>query len=390
MNYVLYQIAIILLTVLKQNKHSALIGLLLFTLYFGASYPAGYDWIGYFANYNCLTNNQCSDAEGISFEIGFNIITYIFGSIGGYQAIIFTTAIINGVSIFLFSKNFKNLTFPFFLLSGIVAWPLYTEAIRQSIALSIILLGMNSFFQNKKIRFTLFVLTASAFHISALTCLAFNVFHIKSKPLNTALLLLGLAFPVLIFSASNSPIIIDQILATNSTLFSKLAFYLASENYKPNIVIGLGIIPDISLVIALFFIYKKTSNSTSKTLAFKGAIFYIVVAMIIGRSMPVLTRFAWYGIPFLIISLAPAFKGSQYIKTNNSLKRYNLEKVLILVFVAGQIIRPFTIEHSRLGIIDQNTIFTRINYLSDKQLEYYAKSKCGILHDINLGYLCTY
>ncbi|WP_193750203.1 EpsG family protein, partial [Pantoea ananatis] len=140
MIYFIYFIVTLLISLLGNRKSARVTCLIITLLVFCFSYPAGNDWIGYFQNYDCLQNNHC-DNNVPQFEPGFNLIVYVFGNLGflGYNVVI---AIFNIYCLDKFSKQFENKAFIYFSMLSFMYWMLYLEAIRQSIAISLLLLAI--------------------------------------------------------------------------------------------------------------------------------------------------------------------------------------------------------------------------------------------------------
>jgi hypothetical protein len=62
---------------------------------------------------------------------------------------------------------------------------------------------------------------------------------------------------------------------------------------------------------------------------------------------------------------------------------------MIYLFLIAQAARPMLYEHSRYGIMNQETIFQAANYLNDEGLYIKAQKKCAVLHEMGLEFLCS-
>ncbi|EFK4375396.1 O4 family O-antigen polymerase, partial [Escherichia coli] len=108
------------------------------------TYPSGGDWIGYFLHYDCMVNEQCNNGF-IMFEPGYELIVSLFGYLG-FQTIIIFIAAVNVILILNFAKHFENGSFVIVAIMCMFLWSVYVEAIRQALALSIVIFGIHSLF----------------------------------------------------------------------------------------------------------------------------------------------------------------------------------------------------------------------------------------------------
>lgn len=361
-------------------------------LVFIFSYPSGGDWIGYFLNYNCLINSICT-INTPTFEPGFNGFVLLFGNLGflGYNAIIVA---FNVYAISRFSKLFENSSFIFFSLLSFFFWVIYVEAIRQSIAISLLLIAIPYLFKHQRVKFALLIILATLFHTTAIIALLFVIPTISvrlSKLSSFALVCLStvfLAIPVLVLN------FVYMILQPGSLAQQKLSFYLSSDAYQPQFSAGVGTIFDF---ILLFIVIKTYTNiikysqnrPSSLSIIIPGVVLYFSFSIIIGKMMPVMTRIGWYGVPFLVILVSANISNSIYLNKISYSVRTPLIKVLLYIFLISQIARPLLYDHSRYGILNQTTIFQEVDFLDDRGLLTKAEDKCHILHQMGLTFLCS-
>ncbi len=105
--YFTFVFLMLFLTFIENSyKKAIFLSFFLFFLFLGFSYPSGYDFVGYFTNYNCLVNHTCNSDNLIKFESGYNLLVLIFGQLG-YQLTIVAIAIFNVVCVFKFIQKNK-------------------------------------------------------------------------------------------------------------------------------------------------------------------------------------------------------------------------------------------------------------------------------------------
>lgn len=393
MIYFSYFTVIGFLSLFKLDRYTGMICACLTFLCFSLSYPSGGDWIGYFENYNCLVNEICIDGSP-DFEFGFNFFVNVFGQFG---FLIYNCVIVafNVYCLNKFSRLFQNRAFVYFSILSFMFWMIYVEAIRQSIAISFLILALPYLFQKKVLKYSCLIIIASCFHTTALVCFLFILPCISlrfSKLSLYSAVSLSLAFLIVPFVMLNA---LYSVLQPGSLAQQKLSYYLESEAYRPQFSAGVGTVFDFILIIIITLTVVKIKKISQyreiKNLNFvlPGVVLYISFSIIIGKMMPVMTRIGWYGIPFLIILLNANISNSVFFDKLLTSARIPLRKTLIYLFLISQISRPVLYEHSRYGIINQVTIFQQMDYLDDKGLLIKAKEKCQVLHGMGLQYLCS-
>ncbi|WP_342656741.1 EpsG family protein [Pantoea sp. RSPAM1] len=393
MIYFTYFAITLVFSLFRHKKSERITCLIITLLVFCFSYPAGGDWIGYLLNYDCIQNSQC-DENTPSFEPGFNLIVYIFGNLGfiGYNIII---VLFNVYCLDKFSKQFENKAFIYFSMLTFMYWMLYVEAIRQSIAVSLLLLAIPFLFKRKILNYIILVLLASTIHTTAIICLIFILPVISprlSRLSSISTLAVSLAFlfiPFIILKIAFS------VLQPGSLAYEKLNFYLNSEAYRPQLSAGIGSIFDLILIALIFICYKELKRKKEPFIlqrlnfVLPGIVLYISFSIIIGKMMPVMTRIGWYGLPFIIIMLNTKISDSIYFDKIKSTASFPVTKLMIYLFLIAQAARPMLYEHSRYGIMNQETIFQAVNYLNDEGLYIKAQKKCAVLHEMGLEFLCS-
>ena len=109
----------------------------------------------------------------------------------------------------------------------------YMSAIRQSMAMGLVLLGLNQLEKKKYIRFLVFVATAVFFHSSAIVALAFIVFANKKYRRESVIAILGIA-----------------IVATATNFVSRIVYLFRSET-----AYTVGIVGNQTSVVAMSILF---------------------------------------------------------------------------------------------------------------------------------------
>ncbi|MFL1317830.1 EpsG family protein [Acinetobacter baumannii] len=361
-------------------------------IFIGLSFPAGGDWIGYFQNYDCNINNICN-SDFTMFEYGYELIVKILGYLG-FQSIIIFIAIINIFAIRSFSIKFDKPAIVVLFFMCMFLWSLYIEAIRQSLAVSLLLFGIFYLYKYEIKKFIFIIILASFFHITALVCLMFVIPYFSLR-ISKFVSFLLLTFAML-FVVAPIPILefLIQLLPENSIASMKLSFYLFSDKYSPQVSIGLGTILDFVLLGILLLTfwrnYKSDLNNDIRfhNVVFLGVALYLSFGVFAGKMMPVITRVGWYGLPFVIIFIYSNLGKSIYYKQVDSSGKPLLTNIVIFIYFLLQILRPLTYEYNNYGIMNQKLIIQKIYNLDDASLRIEANNKCYALTNLGYGYLC--
>lgn len=371
---------------------SLLLMLSLTFLFVAFSYPAGFDWISYFSNYDCLVNGVCYSNFTL-FEPGYQFIVKTVGQLG-YLAITTFIAFVNTVLLYKFAKNFNHSALIILMITCTFLWGMFTEAIRQGITFCIISYGILFLYKGNIYKYLMTVLIASLFHVTAVISIIFILPYLSkkiSKIAVFALFIVGIAF--FIFPTQILSFILP-FLPENSNTGIKLDFYLNSETYKPQLSVGLGLIIDIILLIAIFVSNKRIrkdrlySEYKFYLVTLLGAGLYITFSILIGRIMPVLTRIGWYGFPMVIMLLYINIGKSKFYDAYNFKLKIDPVVILIIIYFLIQPLRPFFYGHSNYAILHQQTIIQKSSELDDKSLLRNSNQSCSILSELGYGYLC--
>ncbi|WEI19377.1 EpsG family protein [Acinetobacter proteolyticus] len=393
MIYITYFLLATIISFFVSSRKQALSFIVFLTFSFLAfSYPAGGDWVGYFGNYDCLVNNKCYSGF-VEFEVGYEFLVKTIGQLG-FQPLLIFIAFLNLIFISSFAKKFENSALIVLFIMCVFLWSLYMEAIRQSIAISLVLWGIYLLYLGKLKEFILIVLLSSLFHITALITLLFTLPYFSKRISKlVAWGIVGISF-IFVSMPTQFLQLLLLVLPLDSMAGAKLNFYLSSDAYKPQLSIGIGTILDvllIGLIIVSFRrvrLYKLYNDIRFHHVVYLGVALYLAFGVFIGKMMPVFTRIGWYGYPLIIILLYTNIGNSMFYRKSRVGFKYDLRVTLVCMYFLLQTIRPFTYDYNNFGIMNQETIIQNINNLDDASLRIAAREKCLALTRLGYGYLC--
>lgn len=244
----------------NQEKAQKIVFTFLFVLvlfFIGCRYYTGSDfknYINYFWQAGWKNNE---------YEVGYKILNIFCKSIfPNYYLVQFIATFAFTLSVFLLYKKFADYVFVcIFLALSIYFRELWMAQVRQSLAIAILLFGTPYLIQKKWIKWTLFVLAASCFHITALVALSFVILTFKfPKQLRIAFCLAGLVF-------IKYPSLIINILTFCGSLVGGRLGNLVSEYAGnslwanlPTLTTGTYFIARYFLILAILVFYEPKTD----------------------------------------------------------------------------------------------------------------------------------
>ncbi|KLP56114.1 hypothetical protein ABR39_07835 [Enterobacter genomosp. O] len=278
--------------------------IILFTLiviFIGLRYQTGLDWLFY----NDLFNGE---SFSLAIEPGYYLLSFISSFLMGYwvyQALI-TVFLIICLKRF-FYENATNYLFCigiFFLYQFIFV----TEALRQIISLSVILIAYKKFYENKNFQFYVLAVLATLFHVSALIVLMIIPFSRRGNIYVLKILtIIGLALAVFNVYPVDNLIKLLSMLPTGGYL-EKIKWY-SQDDFA-------GSVLTVSLIFKVFVVFlfdsrSKFIKSNSDYLAnpraynfiYTSVYLMIFMDVYLGRFGTISTRLDVYFIPCFLVAL---------------------------------------------------------------------------------------
>ncbi len=270
----------------------------------------------------------------LQFEYGYfaylKILKIFNVSNQGY--IIITSLIICYSFASFFYKYSDNILLSFFLHLTIGIFTVTMSAIRQSLAISIILFAITLLLERRLLFFTIVVLFASTFHRTAIFFILVTLFvNVKNISLNRGIIL----YSVLILTLFIKKYILYIIIYLIPNKFEQ---YLIPDS--ENAINKLLIV--IAFIIPLFIlIFWKYNSSISKKQERMNSLFFVMTIIsstlfIIGLIIPMITRLAYYFIPAYIV-LIPNIIGKLELKQNKIILYLTIIVFCLVYFVLSTI-----------------------------------------------------
>lgn len=318
--YFIFYLYNLLSSLINSKKLYYIFNPLIFILIFGLRFNVGVDW-GIYERYfyGEMSNN---------YEIGFSVLNKIiydlFGNFNVLVLIIFIfTTIIQLIAIREFTE-YENLGLVTWLGMGFLSFGI----LRQSIAISIILIAL-IFLSKKKLKsYIIAVLIATLFHSSAIAILIFTPILIKNMTKKKAILIIVIS--ILIYLLKLDAVILN-IGSKLPMLGEKINFYIDKDSVFNN-PLGLGVrfIEAIILFVVCSVNKDKLEHKHKNfNFVYRLLVIYISIYLTLNSSATVAARqMKYFEIAHVIL-----FTYIIMLPKNRSLKYFMLICVYVYIFM---------------------------------------------------------
>lgn len=285
------------------------------------TYGYGYDWINYYDTYQSIQRGHYT----LPFEPGYYLIMRFFALIDApYQAMsAFTTSLILWLT-YLFCRNTKNPGVSFFVIFSFMGFFMFTEQIRQGMAVCLMMLSIQLFEKRSNLKAILMIIVAMLFHVSAIICLLY-VFIVRGnhwRDIIRYMTYVSFAILLILYTLSK-----PSILSFIPYVYLKLQGY--SNSYSEDIISIIRIFFSKGALINIFLLFLfSIVNDRDRHLSLSiKAIFFIIIT----KTAHFLVRFQFYFVPFIVLGF-DRYLGSSRSKYRILVKNLYLIAVLLISF----------------------------------------------------------
>ncbi|PNO58704.1 EpsG family protein [Aeromonas caviae] len=261
------------------NKTLAAINIFItFCIMSGWYFPA-YDWINYNDFYANINNVGFFND---TFEPGFTALMKVGSWFDlEYHSVYILCNVVIYYFVYRYCMTFKCPSFVFFFIFSLFGFVLFSEQIRQGVALSIIL------FATRRRAFLFYALMACTFHYSAIFSIGLSfVINSKNKHRDSFFFMFVGGFFVILFF-----ILFGSSLPLFDFIKNKVSNHLSAALFTPSFMIGVI----LYITFAFLCLYKKNYYIIRKRWL------YLCFAIIIfGIPFPVFSRLTYYCYPYII------------------------------------------------------------------------------------------
>ncbi|SNY64175.1 EpsG family protein [Enterobacter sp. CC120223-11] len=305
--YSVYLFATILLILIDVNSRNVQTKKIIFVfvflalvLFIGFRYEIGLDWVFYSHLYEGQTFS-------LAIEPGFMLLASVFSTFASYWVFQSFITAFTIISLSSFCKNFTRNYCACILIFFVYQFGLNSEALRQLIALAIVLIAYTKYLFGSKRSSYVMVFIASTFHISAMICiLPLLLLNRRSFGVLRTFTSIGLILSILGIYPIQSILTILQSFSGNGYI-SKILWY-GSEN-------NIGSIFTVSLLfkiaVTIFFEIRFKNHLTNLTelellkikLLRVSLYLLVLIDIYLGQYGTISTRLNVYMIPSLVIAI---------------------------------------------------------------------------------------
>ncbi|MGN3439298.1 EpsG family protein [Proteus penneri] len=293
---------------------------LFLSFFWGLRYKLGVDWLFYIDEYNQKDHT-------LSIEYGYKLTSSIFSRLGiSYFLFQFFITIFFLFAISYFYGKYSRYRVFCILSLFLFNFIFYIEAIRQVIALSLVIISYNFTIKSKYLTSFALIILASLFHVSALILIvSTTLFFLNyNKIYKLLLILLSCFFLLNIVNVYPIDIILFFLKSLVKIPFIEKVYWYTQEK---NSILTISLI--LKLLVTFVFFRKTKHIEKNKIISFikYNLIFLLLINLSIGMYGTISTRLEVYYIPILILSLS-------YIitLTKNILKKCTLLFIFISYF----------------------------------------------------------
>lgn len=137
------------------------------------AHTVGGDLFTYYTNYSWIKYEDFSVIFNQRFEIGYGLFSYIYSNLNiSFQVFIFTISLFNLTLLGIFVYKYSEYPVISYMLYAVLSlYDFNFSGLRQSIAMSITLVGFHFIMKNKWVQFLFTIIIASLFHRTAIILL---------------------------------------------------------------------------------------------------------------------------------------------------------------------------------------------------------------------------
>lgn len=271
---------------------------LLITLFVGLRFHTGADW----AAYEYAFYNMPSLGNYPHWEYGYYILNLICNKLlGNYYVFQFLAScfVVYSASRFFWKHTEYPLSCLLLFFLMFIPNGLLMAQVRQSIAVAIILLGYKYIIDKSLVKFILFVVIASLFHISAIITLP--MYFMTKKIPNYIFIISILLFQIFYFVPETIAYILNFLLKFMPDRLEKIGnTYINHVFYANKAQFNTGIYYIASILLAIITMCLVKNNTPTRSFILNSLIIAIIIGTL-STSMNILDRFKPY---YLIFGIA--------------------------------------------------------------------------------------
>ena len=293
MLFVIISMLLLVLTIVEDKKLFK-ISFFFVTVFNVSTFAYGYDWMNYYDTFLAV---QTGTVDTFFTEPGYLFLMEMANYIGlNFAQFSGCVTLIMYLAIYSFCKKMDNPNLAFFTLYSFLSFFMFTEQIRQGLALCILLFGVTYLYNNNIKKFTIIVLIACLFHISAIIALLFLFIKSSSGKGIYKFTIVSSVFVIALLYSLYHPDLFGAI----PLIGPKIEAYSRLSEEKDvgfwQYVLSSRLVFIFSFLYIFLLILRKRERSLYAGI---GSVFVLLLS----RLSPYLVRVGYYFVPYLVISV---------------------------------------------------------------------------------------
>ena len=291
MSFVIISMLLFILAVVE-DRQLFKISFFFITLFNVSTFAYGYDWMNY---YDTFLGVQTGTADTFFTEPGYLFLMQVANYIGlNFAQFSGCITLLMYIAIYSFCKKMNNPNLAFFTLYSSLSFFMFTEQIRQGLALCILLFGVSNLYRGNVTRFFIIVIIACFFHISAI--IAFLFLFIRGASEKGMYKFTIAVFVIALLYSLYHPDLFSAI----PLVGPKIAAYARLSEEKDvgfwQYVLSSRL---VFIFLFLYFFLLILRRREKNLYAGVGS----VLVLFLSRLSPYLVRVGYYFVPYLVISV---------------------------------------------------------------------------------------
>lgn len=265
-------------------------------VFVGLRFNTGADWNNYKLAFESISEGIKSTGWEPGFIVLMKVIFYLFGNYYVLQFLVTSLLLYSLNKFYTNNTNYPILSMTLFVL--IFFTSILMAQLRQSIAMSVILIGAKYVFERNFLKYLIIVVLACLFHVSAIVALP--IYFLNRKISTTISVLLILTVQVFYFFPSVILNMVETIVVIFPSRFQRLFEVYVGTSYADKVEFSSGVyyIATLLFLIVVLFLTKK---STDKSIYFHNTLIILIILYSLSKAFLILERFQSYYYVFAIV-----------------------------------------------------------------------------------------
>lgn len=368
MSFLLSTTILFFLTLIEDRRLFKL-SVLIVGVYYSVTFAYGYDWMNYYDTYLDVENGY---NNSFFIEPGYFYLMQLSVWLGiGFPILNALITASMYMLVYSFCKRLENPSLGFFTIFCFLSFFMFTEQIRQGIALCIILYAMQYITNGRKSIFVLFVLLALLFHISSILSLLYLFLLKNSKKNMMRFMFISFSCTVVLLYALYNPGSFSWIPFIGDKIGAYGTLFLDKDVGFFEYILQSKLVYMYCFLFILLYIKRNASEDIFSGLS---AVFFLFLS----RLSSFLVRIGYYFVPYLIISV------DKYMARSGKGTRITLFKFLYIIIIYSISTIPIWNPLYREGAASHLTIVSE-----QKDINNEIGRKCTILRKYYQGIVIT-